>query len=160
MHNCKKEGGKGSISDISGVDGDFVADAEEKKTDEVEFPQSELNFPYKTPRKRPLEVLVSVVVYRNYNDQDGNNRFLFVRRPAKGLLANQWEFPSVIAYEEGNSAEKKAELKKSAEKLGKSEEAIIKNHMLELVEKMNSCHDPHLRAGPRGGGVELSLIHI
>ena len=71
------------------------------------------SYPRKPIKKRQREVLLSVGVFAmehtsepqgegGVRDSDAakHKKFLFVRRPKDGLLANQWEFPSVIIWEE------------------------------------------------------------
>eukprot|EP01039_Chlorochromonas_danica_P009951 gene9949-11001_t len=58
------------------------------------YPGRETMFPVKAAKKAaPREVRLAVHVLRT--ECDGKERFLLLRRPAKGLLANQWEFPSL-----------------------------------------------------------------
>jgi len=57
------------------------------------------DFPAKAVRKPPKLVLVAAAVV-----EDAAGRVLLARRAARGLLAGQWEFPSVI-LSEGGAAE-------------------------------------------------------
>ena len=52
-------------------------------------------FPVKQAKKAPKEVDVSVCVLAT-TSHSSERKFLFLRRPPSGLLANQWEFPSII----------------------------------------------------------------
>lgn len=95
------------------------------------FPISVVSFPFKADKKAPKDItkLVYVVEIVGNNDEnlDNNkknikkeikiednfqltnisNRFLFIKRPSTGLLANQWEFPSIdVTSLTENSAEK------------------------------------------------------
>jgi A/G-specific adenine glycosylase len=68
-------------------------------------------FPIKVPKKKPREVLLSVAVFLDEKEE----KFLFVRRPAEGLLQSQWEFPNIVLWEEPSAATERA-LKKGREK--------------------------------------------
>ncbi len=65
-------------------------------------------YPGKAEKKPPKEVrlLVCVVVANSTSGSGGSSseRFLLVQRPAKGLLAGQWEFPSVEVEVEAEGA--------------------------------------------------------
>lgn len=65
------------------------------------LPQAVTDFPRKAPKKAPKELLFAVCVLKmkplpSLKGEDEDTRFLFVRRPAKGLLQNQWEFPTAV----------------------------------------------------------------
>lgn len=63
------------------------------------LPTSVTSFPYKIEKTKPKEYLFSVgVISRALSTNSGREDwyFLFIRRPDNGLLARQWEFPSVI----------------------------------------------------------------
>lgn len=62
----------------------------------ADLPNEVTIFPRKVAKKKPLEVILSVGVLIASGDDDKEVKYLFSRRPAKGLLANQWEFPSVV----------------------------------------------------------------
>eukprot|EP00936_MAST-01D_sp_MAST-1D-sp1_P002063 g2063.t1 len=55
-------------------------------------------FPRSTKRKPPREQVVALCVVRQVAGagEPDTERFLVVRRPPEGLLAGQWEFPSVM----------------------------------------------------------------
>lgn len=58
-------------------------------------------FPLKVPKKKAKEVILSVGVFRSQDSRtDDDPKFLFVKRPEGGLLQNQWEFPSVVLWQE------------------------------------------------------------
>eukprot|EP00927_Polykrikos_kofoidii_P040667 TRINITY_DN34717_c0_g1_i1.p1 TRINITY_DN34717_c0_g1~~TRINITY_DN34717_c0_g1_i1.p1 ORF type:complete len:527 (-),score=94.40 TRINITY_DN34717_c0_g1_i1:45-1625(-) len=61
---------------------------------------SVVDFPAKAAKKPPKKVVLAVAVLEN-----DEGRVLLVRRPPKGLLAGQWEFPSVEVDDDG-AAEK------------------------------------------------------
>eukprot|EP01038_Epipyxis_sp_PR26KG_P015567 gene15567-21020_t len=98
MVDYKKRSKQDNYSVLSSVDIDSLPD-------EVTY------FPQKAMKKEPKQVRVSVCILRAIVRQKANNSdysneysdssdnevlYLFVRRPSKGLLANQWEFPSVV----------------------------------------------------------------
>ena len=64
-------------------------------------------FPRKVAKKKPVEVLLSVcvLVARTVKNGEEQVKYLFSRRPEKGLLANQWEFPCVTLEERVNEDE-------------------------------------------------------
>ncbi len=71
-------------------------------------------FPVRAPKKKPREVVLFVSVFVR-ECEDGVTRYLFIKRPPTGLLAGQWELPTVLLWEESsvksgkgsNKAEKK-----------------------------------------------------
>lgn len=62
--------------------------------------QAVVSYPRKVPKKKPRQVVLSVAVLETIIGEE--KKFLFVKRPNQGLLANQWEFPSIIVWEEEN----------------------------------------------------------
>ena len=79
-------------------------------------------FPFKEEKKKIRELVFSVAVLWKDGDGDGDGdakeaslhhrQYLFVKRPSTGLLASQWEFPTVLLYEvpvEAQKAEAEAE---------------------------------------------------
>ncbi len=60
----------------------------------ADLPSDVTYFPRKVPKKKAREVELAVAVISNSTSEEGLTRYLFSRRPPKGLLANQWEFPS------------------------------------------------------------------
>lgn len=88
---------------------------EEEGGDRVAIPDSVTAFPFKTPKKAPREIVLSVGVFvtrpQGQHGPEGalakesdKCKFLFVKRPSWGLLQNQWEFPNVGLYEEEGRA--------------------------------------------------------
>ena len=73
-----------------------------------EIPSDVTYFPIRAMKKKPREVIMSVAVFEMHDTyavehsstQVQSKRYLFVRRPAGGLLQNQWEFPSAVLWEE------------------------------------------------------------
>jgi len=77
------------------------------------LPRTIHDFPFKMVKKKVKDIIVSVYVLRAITDPTSSSsssnitsssgscyKYLFVRRPNKGLLANQWEFPSIIINKE------------------------------------------------------------
>lgn len=58
-----------------------------------DHPRNVTFFPVKSEKKKPKELLFIVGVFSWKDGAD--ERFLFTKRPNKGLLAGQWEFPCV-----------------------------------------------------------------
>ena len=57
-------------------------------------------FPRKLGKKKPREIALSVAVLHSAAPEaTGHTRYLFVKRKAEGLLAGQWQFPSVAVWE-------------------------------------------------------------
>lgn len=61
-----------------------------------ELPDKVTYFPRKIPKKKAKEVTLSVLILVN-----SEKKYLFVKRDSKGLLANQWEFPTIETWREG-----------------------------------------------------------
>ena len=59
------------------------------------------SLPIPPPKKSKREEVIAVAVI-SQTSSDNNRRWLMVKRPSEGLLASQWEFPSVCVW---NSAE-------------------------------------------------------
>ncbi len=62
------------------------------------IPNSITSYPRKIEKKRVKDIflLVYVLRCRSFNGIIGaEDKYLFIRRPEKGLLANQWEFPNI-----------------------------------------------------------------
>ena len=73
------------------------------------LPNDVTYFPVKAIKAGPREVVLSVVVFQQ--SIENTMKYLFVKRPNEGLLANQWEFPNVIKWEEGKKSKKDEETK-------------------------------------------------
>lgn len=73
------------------------------------LPNDVTYFPTKATKLGPREVILSVVVFQQISNN--SKKYLFVKRPNEGLLANQWEFPNVIKWEEGKKSKKNDEPK-------------------------------------------------
>eukprot|EP00605_Chrysophyceae_sp_TOSAG23-4_P003038 GSChrysophyteH1.ASY1.ANO1.3343.1 assembled CDS len=59
-------------------------------------------FPVRAPKKKPREVVLFVSVFVR-ECEDGVTRYLFIKRPPTGLLAGQWELPTVLLWEESSA---------------------------------------------------------
>jgi hypothetical protein len=65
-------------------------------------PESVAEYPRKAVKKAPLEQHVAVSVLRarftdsSISNSTGEWKYLLIKRPEEGLLAGQWEFPSLI----------------------------------------------------------------
>jgi adenine-specific DNA glycosylase len=101
---------------------ELIENENENKSESAEnldsrgYPLSISYFPQKIKKKRVKEINILVKVFvRNVDENNNekinvkNDKFLFIRRPSKGLLANQWEFPSVISEEDRGSIESGAD---------------------------------------------------
>lgn len=87
-----------------------------KNVVDANLPTDVTYFPRKVDKKKAKEVVVSICVLASMCHDSATTatgsdskraataidayRFLFVRRPHQGLLANQWEFPTIIVSEE------------------------------------------------------------
>ncbi|XP_077441015.1 adenine DNA glycosylase isoform X1 [Vanacampus margaritifer] len=60
------------------------------------------NFPRK-PAKKPPRVERTLTFVLTRRGEGGEDEFLLMRRPSKGLLAGLWEFPSLVLEKEDNS---------------------------------------------------------
>ena len=67
-------------------DNEFLPDGDRNSRDVV-------HYPVKAEKKKPKELSFAVCVLVRGNESE--KRFLFVKRPSKGLLAGQWEFPRI-----------------------------------------------------------------
>jgi len=74
------------------------------------LPSDVCYFPIKVAKAAPREIILSVAVFQQ--NIDNEIKYLFVKRPDdKGLLANQWEFPSIIKWEEAKKSKNEENLK-------------------------------------------------
>lgn len=65
------------------------------------IPSSVQVFPFKKEKKKSKDLIYLVAVYRQRSHPRDEWQYLMVRRPDKGLLANQWEFPSSLVVDIG-----------------------------------------------------------
>lgn len=72
---------------------ELEARIQEEMTHEDAMKEGHSIFPLDPPKSKRREEDLAVAVISNIHD--GDTWWLLVRRPAKGLLAGQWEFPSV-----------------------------------------------------------------
>ena len=76
------------------------SEIEETIVEEINgLPISVCYFPRKLAKKRPREVIIYVNVYLS-KSLDNTVKYLMVRRANDGLLANQWEFPNIVTFDE------------------------------------------------------------
>lgn len=96
----------------------------------AQLPSDIKYFPNKTLKKKPRNVVLSVLVLSVNNRPEPS--FLFLKRPSKGLLANQWEFPSIILAEDakkGNTELVNVEEKFTIDKLWENFPKFIEDVM-------------------------------
>ena len=96
---------KARATDGDGDDGDGVEEGDSDAGLINGLPSRITYFPLRAPKKRPRDVVLSVGVFRracaDAASEAAESRYLFIKRPVGGLLQSQWEFPSVILWEEG-----------------------------------------------------------
>ena len=71
--------------------------------------------PIPPPKKAKKEELLSMAVFSSLNKKTGEERWLVIKRPSKGLLAGQWEFPSSCVWV--STKKKSSTTSKSKEKV-------------------------------------------
>ena len=67
------------------------------------LPLSLTFFPQKIEKKKPKEISLTVAALVTRDIDPNQDMILFVKRPANGLLANQWELPNVLLPDESSS---------------------------------------------------------
>lgn len=96
-------------------------ESSESRSGDLSASMGHAAFPTAPPKKaKREEVLVLAALRCVMADEDGNGKvekWLMVKRPKSGLLANQWEFPSCCVW---NSADAKKEKKDGASSAKKS----------------------------------------
>ena len=125
-------------------------DKSEEEDDEglLKLPTSISDFPFKKPKKKPKEVVVSVVVFES-SKVGGSSapepRYLFIKRLNKGLLANQWEFPSCIIWQEEARKRISKSLKidpaAASSSSSSTSSSSSSSSLSSLTEKINKKHD-------------------
>ena len=78
------------------------------------LPLSLTYFPQKIEKKKPKEISLTVAALVTRDIDPHQDMILFVKRPAQGLLANQWELPNVILAEEQPSSAEEQPLPSSS----------------------------------------------
>merc|ERR1712151_855566 len=63
-------------------------------------------FPIETPKKPKREEVLVVLVFSIYDESTKEDMWFMKKRPEKGLLAGQWEFPCVCAWEHNPNCKK------------------------------------------------------
>jgi len=82
------------------------------------------SLPIPPPKKSKREEVIAVAVIRS-QASDKEYCWLMVKRPSTGLLAGQWEFPSVCVWNSAKDGEKKKKGKKLAGKPSNVEVPLI-----------------------------------
>ena len=104
---CDPEGISTVLFDIS-----QALESSESRSDDLSATMGHAAFPTAPPKKAKREEVLALAALRCVMaDEDGNGKvekWLMVKRPKSGLLANQWEFPSCCVW---NSADAKKEKK-------------------------------------------------
>ena len=107
---CDLEGISTVLLDIS-----QALESSESRGDDASAIIGHAAFPTAPPKKAKGEEVLALAALRCYmTDETGDGvveKWLMVKRPKSGLLANQWEFPSPCVW---NSADAKKEKKSSA----------------------------------------------
>ena len=113
---CDPEGISTVLFDIS-----QALESSESRSDDLSATTGHAAFPTAPPKKAKREEVLALAALRCVMaDEDGNSqveKWLMVKRPKSGLLANQWEFPSCCVW---NSADAKKEKKTGASSAKKS----------------------------------------
>jgi adenine-specific DNA glycosylase len=80
-----------------------------------DIPDTVVYFPKKIQKKKPKDIILSVCVF--FSTINNEKSFLLIKRPPKGLLANQWEFPNVeLKFTELNEGENDTSIKETIDK--------------------------------------------
>jgi A/G-specific adenine glycosylase len=131
--------------------------------DFLSLPEEVSYFPRRVPKKKQKEInfLVYVVVERSTSLVSGDLfRYLLFKRPAKGLLASQWEFPVISVdqlatthTEQGNEVERD-ELSLNVSQLVEKNVCFISRYFLE------KCHSSFIGSSSKSDYVESSVSHL
>lgn len=112
---CDPEGISTVLYDIS-----QALESSESRSDDISAKMGHAAFPTAPPKKAKREEVLALAALRCIMaDEEGNGKvekWLMVKRPKSGLLANQWEFPSCSVW---NSADAKKETIKNGASAGK-----------------------------------------
>lgn len=100
-------------------------------------PQSVTEYPQPTEKSAALEQHVAVCVVVKQTSAKATPSYLFVRRPSEGLLAGQWEFPSLMDCSEG---EGKAAIESRQEEIDESLSEWLTNY--DAIKKSNKQREP------------------
>lgn len=100
-----------------------AACAVSKKAEQLQIPCEEhaLRFPSRAEKKASKRQSVAVCAVHCSSGRSGSSgrRWLMVKRPAKGLLANLWEFPTVeVSQEDSRERRREAMLEYLSGKIG------------------------------------------
>jgi len=77
-----------------------------------DLPRSVCAYPLPKAKKAPREENVAVAVVTRRSNMDAPLEYLLCKRPAQGLLANQWELPSVVLDRTPTLSHRKAAIDK------------------------------------------------
>ena len=115
-----------------------AACAVSKKAEQLQIPCEEhaLRFPSRAEKKASKRQSVAVCAVHCDSGRKGR-RWLMVKRPPKGLLANLWEFPTVeVSHEDSLERRREAMLEYLAGKLGLA--AVRKGEGLEKAQSLGT----------------------
>ena len=122
-----------------------------KKAEELQIPCEEhaLRFPSKAEKKASKQQSVAVcAVYCDESGGSGRRRWLMVKRPAKGLLANLWEFPTVeVSHEDTRERRREAMREYLTGKIGLAAADVRLERALSIVAPLKHVFS-HIDQGP------------
>jgi len=140
-------------------------DTKSKKIYETYGPLGHKYLPTVPPKKKKREEIVAVAVIHARSTQHGQRHWLMIKRPKKGLLANQWEFPScsvVIAPTKAAKQSKGNESKQLSAKFSSKERRLaldkflidqfVDTKFLPLDTKISECKRKTVTSSP--------LVHV
>ena len=110
--------------------------------------------PLAPPKKAKREELLAVAAICVQGLADGEPRWLMVKRPKDGLLAGQWEFPSVCLWNSADAAPA-AKMGGKTKMVATSTRAIPSN--LKKKKKKKAAHVPAIDADARKDALDTFL---
>ena len=119
------------------------------------------SLPIPPPKKSKREEVIAVAVI-NAREPDRERHWLMVKRPSKGLLAGQWEFPSVCVWNSANdSNQKNNKGKKKDSKPSTVDVPIIDpNIRSEALDSFLSKALPSVDLDERAQLTDAPVIHV
>eukprot|EP00970_Alexandrium_tamarense_P020133 scaffold14882_cov193-Alexandrium_tamarense.AAC.3 len=137
------------------------------KPDDLAAISGHAAMPTAPPKKAKREVLLAVAVLKSQT-ADNEDCWLMVKRPSKGLLAGQWEFPAVCVYtssDEKKNGKEKATLNSSGTAVPFVDETTRAKALDEyLLKVLSSEAKSPLNGLPPGvakrANVNESIVHI
>jgi A/G-specific adenine glycosylase len=93
-------------------------------------------FPLDPPKSKKREEDIAVAVIVNTDPTDGDVWWLLVKRPSNGLLAGQWEFPSVCVATRTNDNKSNNKPPPGVQKRRKATDAYLRELFEEDVDNM------------------------